>query len=153
VAGCNGAEDRKPAEGLRLDKRQFIRQIAKEANLPLYVAAQAYEAFVKTLLHNVREGAQINLTGFGKFYWQRHAGHKVQFGGGPKDDYTVLKFSATRQSNEFLDLEDNEIKDIRVPGTRLKYSESAGALCREEPANEVSTRMPSPTHTSSTGPL
>lgn len=115
----------------RVDKRQFIRQMAKEANIPLYVAAQAYEAFIKTLFDNVRAGNQVNLTGFGKFYWQRHSGHTV-FGRKALDDYTVLKFSATRQANDFLDKADDEVADMKVPGTRVKTSEQVGlALGRD----------------------
>lgn len=110
----------------RIDKRTFIRMMAKEADVPLYVAAQTYEAFVKVLLDSVRAGNTVNLTGFGKFYWQRHGGHQVQFGAGQMHDYTVLKFSATRATNQFLDLEEDEALDKRVPGTRVKYSQSVG---------------------------
>lgn len=135
----------------RIDKRQFIRLMAKEADVTLHVSAQTYEAFVKVLLDSVRNGNQVNLTGFGKFYWQRHGGHKVQFGAGQKDDYTVLKFSATRASNQFLDLDEEEAKDSRVPGTRVKYSQSVGeklspkngAYSEDEPAEESESQTPS----------
>lgn len=115
-------------EAPRIDKRQFIRMMAKEADVPLYVAAQAYEAFVKVLLENVRLGAQINLTGFGKFYWQQHGGHKVQFGAGHKEDYKVLKFSATRKASEFLDYSEQKLREERVPGTRVLGSQSVGEV-------------------------
>jgi len=82
-------EDGESTETQRVDKRAFIRQLAKEADIPLCAAAQAYEAFIKVLFDNVRAGNQVNLTGFGKFYWQRHSGHKVQFGAGEKPDYTA----------------------------------------------------------------
>lgn len=117
----------------RVDKRAFIRQLAKEADIPLYVAAQAYEAFIKVLFDNVMAGNQVNLTGFGKFYWQRHIGHKVQFGAGEKPDYTVLKFSATRQSNDFLDLEANEVQNAKVPGTRVRGSQSVSEARAQDP--------------------
>jgi len=67
-------EDGESTETQRVDKRAFIRQLAKEADIPLCAAAQAYEAFIKVLFDNVRAGNQVNLTGFGKFYWQRHSG-------------------------------------------------------------------------------
>lgn len=59
----------------------------------------------------------MNLTGFGRFYWQRHIGHTVQFGGRAKPDYTVLMFSATRLTNAFLDLDENLARTTRAPGT------------------------------------
>lgn len=106
----------------RINKRDFIRQMALEAHLPKLVAERAYDAFMKTLLDNVRAGKQVNLTGFGKFYWQRHRGHPVRFGEpgqGLVEDYTVLKFSATRDSNEFLGLDDEAAITARVPGTAI----------------------------------
>jgi nucleoid DNA-binding protein len=124
----------------RVDKRVFIRQMAKEADIPLYVAAQAYEAFIKTLFDNVRAGNQVNLTGFGKFYFRRHGGHQVQFGAGEKPDYSVLKFSATRRANDFLDLVDDQAKDMRVPGTRVRNSESVGkAHSKSTPEDQAET--------------
>ena len=81
---------------MRIDKRTFIRAMAQEADVPIELAAQACEALVKVLLEGVRKGSPVNITGFGKFYWQRHAGRKIQFGAGEPDDDTALKFSATR---------------------------------------------------------
>ena len=73
----------------------------------------------RTLLDQVRahlrasagveaEGNRLTLRGFGKFYPQDHKGHRVRFADGSPDgsgvipDYTVLKFSATRDVNRRL---------------------------------------------------
>ena len=107
----------------RINKRDFIRKMATEADLPLNVTAVAYEAFVKTLLAEVRAGRRVNLTGFGRFTLQRHKGHSVHFGAGVVDDYTVLRFSATQNANEFIDPQNQEVENARVPGTRMIYTE------------------------------
>ncbi|PDQ35490.1 MAG: hypothetical protein B5766_05340 [Candidatus Lumbricidophila eiseniae] len=115
-----------------INKRQFIRQMAKEADIPLYVAAQAYEAFIKTLFNNVRVGYQVNLTGFGKFFRRYHKGHVMQFGAGERPGYIMLKFSATRKSNDFLDLTGDDAMDARVPGTRVRGSQSVGEALSQQ---------------------
>ena len=47
---------------------------------------------------------------FGKFYPQTHKGHRVQFakqdGDAEVNDYTVLKFSATREVNRRVKVND-----------------------------------------------
>jgi len=124
--GGDGGEDAQ-----RINKREFIRKMAQEADLPINITSAAYEAFIKTLLEHVRAGTRVNLTGFGHFYWQRHKGHRVQFAGnktGMVDDYTVLKFSATRESNEFLDKTDADLPGLKIPGTRVRYGADGVAI-------------------------
>lgn len=89
----------------RVSKREFISEVAQSSGQPVRVVTEVYDAMIERLLANVREGTPVTLTGFGKFYAQRHKGHRVQFAnGGSKEigDYSVLKFSATRTVNKSL---------------------------------------------------
>lgn len=87
----------------RVSKREFVQRVARRGNLPLRVTQQAYDALIEELIDLVSKGNKVTLTGFGKFYPQEHKGHRVRFGDGDGsseiDDYTVLKFSATRAVN------------------------------------------------------
>lgn len=98
-------------EGVRVNKKTFLSSVARRSGVPAEVVKKVYAAMVVELLSIVRGGGSLLLTGFGKFYPQPHHGHRVQFAkssdGTPKviDDYTVLKFSATRDVNRSLDEE------------------------------------------------
>lgn len=98
--------------GARVNKKTFLARVARRSGEPVEVVKQVYAAMVVELLGIVRGGGSLLLTGFGKFYPQPHHGHRVQFAkgrdGAPKviEDYTVLKFSATRDINKSLDVED-----------------------------------------------
>lgn len=87
----------------RVSKREFVQRVARRGNLPLPVAQQVYDALIEELIDLVSKGNNVTLTGFGKFYPQEHKGHRVRFadadGSSQIDDYTVLKFSATRAVN------------------------------------------------------
>lgn len=90
---------------LRISKREFIAEVAQASGLPVKVVSEVYDAMVERLVDNVRQGIPVTLTGFGRFYAQRHKGHRVQFangGGKVIGDYSVLKFSATRAINKSL---------------------------------------------------
>ncbi|WP_439593529.1 HU family DNA-binding protein [Microbacterium sp.] len=87
----------------RVSKREFVQRVARRGSLPLPVTQQVYDAIIEELIELVSKGNKVTLTGFGKFYPQEHKGHRVRFADvdGPSqiDDYTVLKFSATRAVN------------------------------------------------------
>ncbi|HEU5223083.1 MAG TPA: HU family DNA-binding protein [Candidatus Lumbricidophila sp.] len=105
---------------VRIEKRDFIREMAAEADLPLNVAGVAYEAFVKVLLLNIQNGNQVNLTGFGRFYRQRHAAHPSHYAATRSvDPYMKLKFSSARNVNKFMNSDPDEAGEMRVPGTRM----------------------------------
>lgn len=107
-------------EPRRISKRDFLREVAKDAHLPYTVTERFYESLISTLLSHVRAGEQVNLTGFGRFYWQLHGGHSVKFSPkGKVDPYPVMRFSAARELGGFLRLSDEEAKNTRIPGTRL----------------------------------
>lgn len=87
----------------RVSRREFVQRVARRANSSLPVTQQVYDAFLEELIDLVASGNKVTLTGFGKFYPQEHKGHRVRFAGGDEpaeiEDYTVLKFSATRAVN------------------------------------------------------
>lgn len=90
----------------RVSKKKFISAVAKRSGYPVRVVTLVYDAAIAELLDVVKRGDQLMLTGFGRFYGQKHKGHRVQFADdGQKriDDYSVLKFSATRDVNRQLD--------------------------------------------------
>lgn len=95
--------------GERVSKREFIKRVARRAGVPTRVAALVYEATVEEILDTVSDSKRVTLTGFGKFFLQRHKGHRVTTIGdraesatdlGEIADYSVLKFSATRAVNK-----------------------------------------------------
>lgn len=97
-------EKKKPDQN-RVSKREFLAQVSATSEIPLRTVTRVYDEILDELLETMRRGDALMLTGFGKFYPQSHAGHRVQFaGGGGKaiDDYFVLKFSATRAVNKSL---------------------------------------------------
>lgn len=87
----------------RVSKREFVQRFARRGGISLHAAQTAYDAMIDELLDLVSQGNTVTLTNFGKFYPQAHKGHRVQFakdeGTGEVTDYTVLKFSATREVN------------------------------------------------------
>lgn len=95
----------------RINKREFISRIAVRSGQPVRVVSEVYESLVEELTDAVRDGDAVVLTGVGRFYRQAHKGHKVRFGKQDVDDYSVLKFSASRSMNRRLDSDDGEIVD------------------------------------------
>lgn len=97
--------EKKQSDQNRVSKREFLAQVSATSDIPLRTVNRVYDTILDELLETMRRGDALMLTGFGKFYPQSHAGHRVQFaGGGGKaiDDYFVLKFSATRAVNKSL---------------------------------------------------
>lgn len=97
--------DKKKPDQNRVSKREFLAQVSATSEIPLRTVTSVYDAILDELLETMRRGDALMLTGFGKFYPQSHAGHRVQFAGGGGeaiDDYFVLKFSATRAVNKSL---------------------------------------------------
>lgn len=97
-------------EPLRVSKREFTARFARRAGVPVRVATQVYDAMIDELLEIVGMGDTVTLTGFGKFYPQKHKGHAVRFADDQPEveDYAVLKFSATRAVN----------RSVKVPPER-----------------------------------
>jgi DNA-binding protein HU-beta len=93
----------KTLDANRVSKREFVQRVARRGGISVPAAQNAYNAMIDELLDLVSQGNTVTLTNFGKFYPQTHKGHRVQFSkdeeAGEVTDYTVLKFSATRQVN------------------------------------------------------
>lgn len=87
----------------RISKREFISLVASRSGLPIRLVSEVYESLIAELTDAVRRGDTVVLTGFGRFARQMHKGHKVRFGKKDVDDYSVLKFSASRSINRRLD--------------------------------------------------
>lgn len=94
----------------RVSKREFVQRFARRGGISVGAAQTAYNAMIDELVDLVSRGNTVTLTNFGKFYPQTHKGHRVQFakdeGSGEVDDYTVLKFSATREVNKRVKVND-----------------------------------------------
>ncbi len=89
----------------RVTKREYIAAVARRSGLPKRVVAQVYDSAMAELLDVVSRGDRLILTGFGSFERQWHKGHPVRFtkvGETKVDDYSVLKFSATRRTNQSI---------------------------------------------------
>lgn len=91
-----------PDQPQRISKREFISRVASRGGWPARTVSAVYEDILGELLETVTHGQSVALTGFGRFYLQTHRGHKVHFGRSDVDDYSVLKFSASRIVNRQL---------------------------------------------------
>lgn len=114
--------DDEEQDGSRINKRDLIRSVARRAGVQIKVTEQVYEALLVEVVDQIRNGVQVNFSGYGRFYPQVHKGHPAQFGAvgrGPLPDYKVLKFGASRKLSDFLALSDEEARAIRVPGTTI----------------------------------
>ncbi len=91
----------------RVNKREFIVRVSRRSGRPIREVTAIMEAGGRELMDIMREDQRLMITGFGSFYPQAHKGHRVQFsdeaGGKVIGDYSVLKFSATRDVNRSLD--------------------------------------------------
>ncbi len=87
----------------RISKREFLSRVAARSGHPIKTVSSVYEEILSELLEAVVQGETVSLTGFGRFYRQTHRGHKVRFGQSEVDDYSVLKFSASRILNRQLE--------------------------------------------------
>lgn len=105
----------------RVSKREFISRVSKRSGLPVKTVSVVYEAIIEELVLIVTAGHRVMLTGFGTFYRQSHKGHRVQFAEGKSnpviDDYSVFKFSATRDVNRRLGppTEDHQTPVLPLP--------------------------------------
>lgn len=89
----------------RVSKRVFLARVADRADAPMKVVRAVYAAIFEEILEAVAADEIVVLTGIGRFYRQDHKGHKVRFGREYIDDYSVLKFSASRSTKRTLGAE------------------------------------------------
>lgn len=93
----------------RISKREFISRVAMRSGLSIRIVSEVYEALFGELTDAVTRDEIVVLTGFGRFYRQAHKGHKVRFGKKDVDDYSVLKFSASKGINRRLEAGSDEL--------------------------------------------
>lgn len=89
----------------RISKKQFLADVARRCGIHEQIVLEVYGAIVENIFDELTKGHNVSLAGFGLFYVQKHKGHPVQFNGGNDknvDDYLVLKFSASKNSNRRL---------------------------------------------------
>lgn len=122
----------------RVSKRDFISRVAARTELPIRLVSTVYEGLLDELRDLVRARSTVVLTGFGRFYLQEHKGHKVRFGKSAVNDYSVLKFSASRSMNRELDQE-REDEDLDSPDEAVDQDENAEET---DSANEDSQLLP-----------
>ncbi|MFG1858902.1 HU family DNA-binding protein [Actinomadura geliboluensis] len=91
----------------RISKREFISRVAERSGMSIKTVSSVYEGIFDELTGAVSSGETVVLTGFGRFYLQTHKGHKVRFGRSDVDDYSVLKFSASRSVRRQLESSDD----------------------------------------------
>lgn len=92
----------------RVSKRDLINRVAARSGMSIKTVTEVYEALFAEVIDAVAGGESVVLTGIGRFYRQDHKGHKVRFGRQRVDDYSVLKFSASRGANRKLGVEPYE---------------------------------------------
>lgn len=88
----------------KVNREEIIALAATRAGMScadVTIAMNAIEDVIKCM---AMEGKTVSLTGFGKFYLQRHKGHPVRFveSDEPVVDYLVYKFSASNVWNAAL---------------------------------------------------
>lgn len=89
----------------RVSKKQFLADVARRCGIHEQIVIEVYDAIVDNMFDELAKGHNVSLAGFGLFYAQKHKGHPVQFNsdkGKTVDDYFVLKFSASKNSNRRL---------------------------------------------------
>ena len=81
----------------KVNKNEFLGEIAEKTGLELNVVKTVYNAFVDEIRSVVCRGEDLSLTGFGSFSLKKHKGHPVQFEAKTDKvkDYVVLKFAAS----------------------------------------------------------
>ena len=63
----------------KVNKNEFLGEIAEKTGLELNVVKIVYNAFVDEIRSVVCRGEDLSLTGFGSFSLKKHKGHPVQF--------------------------------------------------------------------------
>ena len=81
----------------KINKNEFLENIAAKHNISVADARSAYDLIVDEIRCVICSGSDLSVTGFGTFSLQKHKGHPVQFKSkrGTVDDYVVLKFAVS----------------------------------------------------------
>lgn len=92
------------AKKLKVNREEVVERAAALAGMSETDMASAMMALEAAIKDVAMEGKTLCLTGFGKFYLQRHKGHPVRYTDTekPVEDYLVYKFSASNVWNAAL---------------------------------------------------
>lgn len=88
----------------KINKELFIAAIAERTGMTISCVTSVFEAYQNEIIERVSNNEEVSITGFGRFYVQRHKGHPVQFSTSTEKvhDYVVFKFSASNVLNSKL---------------------------------------------------
>lgn len=88
----------------KVNREEVVVRAAVKAGVSVVEMTNALAAIESTIKDVAMEGKTLCLTGFGKFYLQRHKGHPVRYTETeqPVEDYLVYKFSASNVWNAAL---------------------------------------------------
>lgn len=97
----------KEQTGKKLNKKGFVSYLARRNGTSFEAALRAYDMVVDGIISAAKEGMNLSLMGFGRFYLQEHSGHPVQFKDTDSNTthtvympkYKVFKFSASKALN------------------------------------------------------
>ena len=86
-----------------MNKRDIIKKIAQDTDMPVRHVDKVYESMVKNIIEVVDNGEEVNLRGFGKFGSTTKLYTKVNFVENFKPkELTRLKFKASKAINRTL---------------------------------------------------
>lgn len=88
----------------KINKEMFIAAVAERTGLTQATVSTVFDAYQEEIIDRVTNNEEVSITGFGRFYLQRHKGHPVQFSimNETVHDYVVFKFSASNVLNNKL---------------------------------------------------
>lgn len=88
----------------KINKEMFIAAVAARTGLTQATVTKVFDACRDEIIDRVSNHEEVAITGFGRFYLQRHKGHPVQFSriSEAVHDYVVFKFSASNVLNNKL---------------------------------------------------
>lgn len=88
----------------KINKEMFIAAVAERTGLTQATVSTVFDAYQEEIIDRVTNNEEVSITGFGRFYLQRHKGHPVQFSSMNETvhDYVVFKFSASNVLNNKL---------------------------------------------------
>jgi DNA-binding protein HU-beta len=62
--------------GARMNKTEFIERVAEEADASVSEAQRYFDAIENVVTSALKDGEEVQITGFGKFYIQERAARK-----------------------------------------------------------------------------
>ena len=88
----------------KVNREMLIASVAARTGMTQAAISTVFDAYQEEIIDRVTNNEEVSITGFGRFYIQRHKGHPVQFSNVSETvhDYVVFKFSASNVLNNKL---------------------------------------------------